>query len=370
MVDAGPEVKFTLELVTKVHNLWFDAGLHIVSFLHMRRAFVGFENLQDIFQSKDAFLVIKPEMRKDPLFCERSAKGLELGPGPAAAKNMTATYSAMGKDVGISGVTGHSIRRESGNCMSLVVGVTASQELLMHDEDRTTLSIFYSHNTLNLPVVMVQLGELDHTASLINQMALKRNSNSEMLVQALIRGGKTPSSALPTGKAVEVTLSKEELAEARTNPAVVKLDQQLDELWNQFYELMPEQAKVSHGQRTTATINKVFKKYEDNPEYQASKTELLWASIQRDLKDLGVRRHKAWEAVLRPIQTAKRREALSEANLAQRTTEQGEQAQQLIEKLFESLENLPDVNLSCLVASAAAIAGGTFKPGILTKEAV
>ncbi|KAG9119203.1 hypothetical protein FRC07_005864 [Ceratobasidium sp. 392] len=245
-------------------------------------AFVGFETLQDIFQSKDAFLVIKPEMCKDPLFCKRSAKGLELGPGPAAAKNMTATYLTMCKDVGIPGVTGHSIRRESGNQMSLVVGVTAAQELLMHDEDRTTRSIFYSHNTLNLPVVAVQLGELNHTASLINQMALSRNSSSEML-------------------------SKEELAEARTNPAVVKLDQQLDELWNQFYELMPEQAKVSHGQRTTATINKVFKKYEDDPEYQASKTELFWA--------------------------------ISVAEVVQ-------------------------------VASAAAIADGMFKPGILTEEAV
>ncbi|KAG8746312.1 hypothetical protein FRC10_005300 [Ceratobasidium sp. 414] len=368
-VDAGTEVQYLLEPMTKIHNLLVDAGVVIVVYLLMRGAIEGCSTLNDIFQSKNSRVVIKKNMLKEPLFLERTAGGGKLGTGPASAKGMTASFKAMAEQCGILDVTGHSIRREAGDRVGLVLGAQAAQELLTHEEDQTTFNRSYSHNTLNIPVAQVAMGELDDLATSVNQMALKRHSRPEAVVRALIAAGSISSNpedetTLPEGKPITAELTAEDIAAINARPEVLKALDELRVTWERYYELMPPETRKTHGQSDIASITKAFTKYGGTKNYQDHK-------IQEKLrKTLGPKRAEVVRAAKRSVKDRKLREVKLAMKNQSRTTEQENAAHASIDKLLTSDDNLPELEFKPLMLNAAAITKGEFGRGILTEEAI
>ncbi|QRW13154.1 myosin-2 heavy chain, non muscle [Ceratobasidium sp. AG-Ba] len=357
VADAGHITRYTLEPVTKIHNLWFDFGVHLVSFLHMRKAIQGCETLQDIFESKLEELRIKPDMRKEPLFLARTAKGEDLVPSKAAsAKGLTRTFQVLAEDCGFYGFTSHGIRRESGDRLGLLLGTEVAQEVLVHDEDRTTYHRSYSRNTLNIPVTLAMEGELDAQAPAVNQIALRRNSVTDMVLDSIIdsiericsRPGNSDD-AIIEGRAVAVVLTDEDMATANEDKEVERAQFDLDGLWGTYYEKMPSQAKITHGQRDIESIGKAFERYKNNEHYKKNQDEL--EKIRASLQVLGEKRSAALRVAVRRIH-------------------QVDEAREKVEELLESNNSVPDLDLSRFLLTADSVSKGDFGQGVLTEAAI
>ncbi|KAG8716882.1 hypothetical protein FRC09_015061 [Ceratobasidium sp. 395] len=358
--DAGQAHVYQLDPVTKIHNLWFDAGLHVVSLLYMRGAIQGHKTLESIFESTSAKLTIEPSMRKQPLFVERTARGLDIDMEehkPASAHGLNKTIHAAGELIGVE-ITSHGLRRELGNRIGLIMGSEAAQTALMHEEDQSTMHRHYSHNTLNLPVTALALGDFDGIASAANQMALTRHSISDNVVQAMVAS---------VDYFTIDKLTEQELEAVKADPRVAEKDAQLKECWDQFYGSMPKEAQVSHGQSEPERIKPMFKKYSSSQEYKAN--EDLLKHLQTRINSLSKERAESFRAVKRPIIAKKRKEAFKKSKLVPRTTEQEDQARREIGELMES-DNLPDLELEPLALSIEAIKAGRFKSGFLTDAAL
>ncbi|KAG8706133.1 hypothetical protein FRC09_002561 [Ceratobasidium sp. 395] len=359
--DAGQVVIFELDPVTKIHNLWFDAGLHVVSLLHMRGAIQGHKTLQSIFESTSAELVIEPSMRKQPLFLERTARGLDIDLidfEPASAKGMNVTIQTLGQPVGVE-ITSHAFRRETGNRIALIMGSEAAQTALTHEEDQSTMNRHYTHNTLNIPMTALVLGDLDAVASAANKMALTRHSISDNVVQAMVAG---------VDYFTVDKLSDKEMETVQADARLVEKDAQLTACWEQFYGFLPKDAQVTHGQREPERIKAIFEKYSDSDEYGANEESLK--HLRTRIHKLSKERTEIFRAVKRPFIARKRKEAFNNSKLAPRTTEQENQARKELSDLVESPDNLPDLELEPLSLSIEAIKAGRFKAGFLTDAAL
>ncbi|KAG9079630.1 hypothetical protein FS749_008356 [Ceratobasidium sp. UAMH 11750] len=181
-VDAGVPQQFRLTPVTKAHNILFDAGMHVLLLLLMREALT----LQDVIDYDKQWFEIKPEMRNQPLFLERTPGGYHFGKRAASGDGLTQTIKRLGERVNIQNATGHGIRRETGNRTGLIMGTEAAQMQLGHEGAQTTFNTSYSHNTLNLQVAEIALGDLDHVAPAPNQLTLRRLNRSEGAARALL----------------------------------------------------------------------------------------------------------------------------------------------------------------------------------------
>ncbi|QRV86741.1 myosin-2 heavy chain, non muscle [Ceratobasidium sp. AG-Ba] len=322
-VDADRVATFKLDPVTKIHNLWFDMGLHTLVYLLARGALQGCRTLQDVFDYQGHLFIIKPDMLKSPLFLERKPRGLELGNGPASANGMNQSIKTLARLAQLAGVTSHAFRRGIGNLAGLILGAEAAQRLLLHITPKATYFTHYSHNTMNLPVTQLALGELDHTATRPNrQLAIKRNNSSQLAVQALILSSRSstsqdapdndgsadadvdaedmlslhaPAPSTSTskppqpGKRNTVPLTEEEEAQVAVSfvvpvygdmPTVLQADPsvklyrgQLDEAWDEFYRLMPDGARLKY-QPQREGIKRAFKHYENHPKFLENKSAL------------------------------------------------------------------------------------------------
>ncbi|KAG8697078.1 hypothetical protein FRC09_008085, partial [Ceratobasidium sp. 395] len=125
--------------------------------------------------------------RDQPSFLERTLGGHRLGTAPASGEGLSKSAQRLGNKVNIDGVTAHSMRRETGNKVGLVMGADMGQMLLGHEEAQSTFNISYSHSTLNIPITAIALGELDHTAPAANQLALQWLNRSEVATMALLK---------------------------------------------------------------------------------------------------------------------------------------------------------------------------------------
>ncbi|KAG9098892.1 hypothetical protein FS749_002670 [Ceratobasidium sp. UAMH 11750] len=371
--DAGHVVAFQLDPVTKIHNLWFDMGLHTLTYLLMRGALQGCETLQDIFDySKDTF-IIKPKMRKEPLFLERTAGGREFGTGPASAEGLTKSMTVLGTSVGIAGVSAHGIRRETGNRIGLILGVQAAQALLTHAEGENTFTTHYSHNTLSLPVTQVALGMLDHTAPEAGQIALRRHTQQQSVRESEDEDEEdpqAPSANLPGPSTVgkkrpTVRLTREEEAKARSDPNVKRQEAILAELWDTFYGHMPDETKVTH-QPAAEGINSAFRHYASHPKFIENR--VLLEQVQKDIVKGGTNLSNALRKARRPFHDAKRQKRAKEANAADTTTEERDHAITAANTLANSPANLPDLNLNSSFLASVGLRKPGFGRGLLTAE--
>ncbi|KAG8739170.1 hypothetical protein FRC10_006093 [Ceratobasidium sp. 414] len=366
-VDA-PVSRFKLDPVTKIHNLWFDAGMHILTYLLMRDALEDCETLNDIFNYKERVFRIKEDKRTEPLFLERTAKGQELGEGPASATGLTHSLSLLGAACGVRGVTSHAIRRETGNRVGLVLGASAAQMLLGHTEARDTFSTHYSHNTLNLPVTDAALGTLDHTATAANQIALKRHTRSQLAVQALLfqlksdtaqteKAGDADLPSLPQSRKKHLTAEQDAIVSA--NPQVQQCEVKLAELWEEFDNLMPPQERNTHE---VSIITRVFKREKGSEQFK--KNEVRLRAIQAELIQAGDARTTAVRKARRPF--------LNEMNKKQKesvrpmTTEEHAQAMKDLNTIVHSTGGLPSFDSQLSILGSDAVRKTGFGEGLLS----
>ncbi|KAB5588057.1 hypothetical protein CTheo_8503 [Ceratobasidium theobromae] len=223
--NAGKFAQFKLDPVTKVHNLWFNTGTHMLLYLLMQNALEGCQTLSDIIHCPYKEFQIKQSMLNKPLFLEQKAKGEGLGTAAANAHGLTESFQALGNAVGIPGVTAHAIRCETGNKFGLTLGAEAAQALLGHQEADSTFATHYLKKTLNLPVTQVALGMLDNLVTIPNQIALKCHSKSQLAAKALIWQKGTQ-----TGDVRKQVLMDQEVKAAQNHPSVVAVDQKLGPL--------------------------------------------------------------------------------------------------------------------------------------------
>ncbi|KAG8704933.1 hypothetical protein FRC09_003249 [Ceratobasidium sp. 395] len=376
VADAGHPSKFTLEPVTKVHNLWFDFGVHLVSFLFMRGAIQGCETLQDVFDSEAAELKIKPDMLKQPLFLARTQKGEDVTDNPASAKGMTKTLQVLADLCGYYDFTSHGLRRDLGDRLGLLLGNEVAREVLTHDEDRTTYHRSYSRNTLNIPVTLAMEGELDANTSTVNQLTLRRNSVTDTILNSIIDSIASicsePSSesdqVLVNGRQLTVVLTEEEMQKANDDKHVAAIQSDLDSVWETYYEMMPDRAKITHGQKDVESIGKAFERYQNSDEYKGNQEAL--EKIHTKLIFLGGKRSDALKAVVRRMRAEKKKQMIEERDNATRTTDQKDKAREKAEELMRSDKNLPDLDVTRLSMTAESIAKGNFGQGVLTPEAI
>ncbi|KAG8709431.1 hypothetical protein FRC08_018352 [Ceratobasidium sp. 394] len=387
-VDGGPPQRFKLDPVTKIHNVWFDAGMHVLVFLLMREALEGCSTLEDIFNYKLRTFRIKPSKLKEPLFLERGPKGLYLKTGAASATGMTASLRRLGKSADIDNVTGHAIRRETGNRTGLVLGMHVAQALLGHEEAQNTFSLHYSLNTLNLPVVQMASGELDHTAPLASKIALKRRTKSQIAVHVLIRSKRgqmqepedeesdddgsdavkavtfAQSSIDQPPKRKMFKLSAEDVAKAEATPTVVQFDAEINNAWEEIFKLLPERARKLNPTRRTGLITSIFNNFKDEPSYKQN--EQLLKRIQSNIVSLSLKRTKAFEAAKRPIREQRKKEEERSRVQLNPTTEEHDEAVKEMQEFSYSAKNLPKLDVRQLLLSSSAIRKGALRSGLLT----
>lgn len=156
----------------------------------------------------------------------------------------------------------------------------------------------------------------------------------------------------------------------------MKLDKAHAKLWDQYYELMPSKALVTHGQRKAESINAAFQKYRDHPKFVKNKTKLLEVFIiesdlflydsppdeqlQKAIKANGTKRSDAVRKAKRPVLAAKRAAAAKAANDAVPSRDDLEDAVDEVNELMHSADNVPRFKPSERLPVSRVLPGPAF----------
>ncbi|CEL51566.1 hypothetical protein RSOLAG1IB_00101 [Rhizoctonia solani AG-1 IB] len=273
LTDPGYALEFHLEHVKKMHNLIFDVGLFLVTHLYLRGAFVGIENQHDLFTFSGRQLKVKPEMLDEPLMLARSSGGYNLVKEPATAKNITDSLQGLAEQAGIPYAYFQAIRRSTANQWGIVYGAEQGRRLMGHAEGNTIFDSHYSRGCFNFELVPTRLGELDHVANAAGQMALMRQRNECMIVDAMINQRHDDEDDGEKSGGVGQSLTPEQKKKIKEDPFICMFDEKMSDAWDKVHAILPPIVAVLYERHNNA-IRWIQTKFESDPKYIDNKDEL------------------------------------------------------------------------------------------------
>ncbi|CAE6471311.1 unnamed protein product [Rhizoctonia solani] len=333
-------------------------------------------SISDIFNYEGQFFIIKESFRNQPLFIERTERGMGLVEGnPASATGMTASFRALGKYAGFPVTNYHALRRDSGTVYGLIFGAYGAQQIMGHKEADSTYFTNYSKGVSSIPITEARLGLLDHTLTLPQRIGLQRHRQEGRAAYALLNAGfkfqpipQESSDELandrPEGAPVEqavaepepkpskpekkkgtrgnpiIELTEQQEAEIQSHVLVKPLVDELEGYWDEIYTLFPAKAMTSHGARTAEKVSGMRQKYSDDPICQenAERIAELAELIRQTQKEKNTRASRQRRKVRAQIQ--KEMDGAEAANPIVHSTEEVKKARNHAEEMARVV-NLP-----------------------------
>ncbi|CAE6516925.1 unnamed protein product [Rhizoctonia solani] len=316
--EGAPSLNFFIKHVKQIHHLWFDLGLILAAILYLRDALEGISTIDDLFDCNLKELRVKEHMKKEPVFRNRTSGGREMGDQAATADSLLASLQRLGHALGLPVTNFHAIRRETANLFGLILGADAARRILGHGEGETVYDRNYSRNVWNIPVSEARLGELDQTVSAVNQMAIMRNRDESMVIDALLNAEK----AGPDDEDGKLTPAQKELIAA--DAGVAHLDRLIHGCWDNLFALLPPHVAVMYG-RATGNAGRIQKFIKGSDEYEVN--QLLIDKLISYIQYLGIKlrtlKRQVTKRVRRQAQgTAAERKAKFAADSAQNTVDE------------------------------------------------
>ncbi|KAG8701931.1 hypothetical protein FRC09_005047 [Ceratobasidium sp. 395] len=269
--DPGRPDTFRLQHVTKTHNLAFDFGTILLALLFCRGVLEGIETVEDLFSWDKSEIKIKKDHLKEPLFRKKTSRG-DPDPTnePALSNSILGPFMRIGRALGMgNGINFHSVRRDAANLFGLVFGNDVARRLLSHAEGNTTFDRHYSKGVYNYPIVPARLGELDQTASPINQMAIGDHRKECMVVNAILspKIERLPDENIQSAQAEAI---KSDLIHQVYSDT-------LDSSWDKFFNYLPKQYSINY-ERDLRSFTHIMRAAKKLPLWEEHGEELLKAS--------------------------------------------------------------------------------------------